>query len=159
MKFCSKCGHELVDEAVVCVSCGRLVEQIIKQEPAEKIKEPVVYNGDCESNTGINKCANIFSFIYSLAIAFTCGFAILSAQLGDISIYTAYYSGNYGYYYLNEDLAITSFLFGCIAFICGVAGFVFTLIGKQRGSKLLSSISRLIIGIFALISIIVALSY
>ena len=22
MKFCSKCGHELVDEAVVCVNCG-----------------------------------------------------------------------------------------------------------------------------------------
>ena len=141
MKFCSKCGHELVDEAVVCVSCGRLVEQIIKQEPAEKIKEPVVYNGDCESNTGINKCANIFSFIYSLAIAFTCGFAIFTALLHD------------------WDLAITSLVFGCITFICGVAEFVFTLIGKQRGSKLLSSISRLIIGIFALISIIVALSY
>lgn len=152
MKFCSKCGHELVDEAVVCVSCGRLVEQIIKQEPAEKIKEPVVYSRDCEGNSAINKCANIFSFIYSLAIAFTCGFAILSAQLGDVG--GTYYST---YYYYNWDLAVASLVFGCIAFICGVAGFVFTLIGKQRGSKLLSSISRLIIGIFALILTICAL--
>lgn len=22
MKFCSKCGHELIDEAVVCTNCG-----------------------------------------------------------------------------------------------------------------------------------------
>lgn len=26
MKYCSKCGAELVDEAVVCTSCGRLIE-------------------------------------------------------------------------------------------------------------------------------------
>ena len=84
MKYCSKCGHELVDEAVVCVSCGRLVEQVVKQEPVEKIKEPVIYSGEYESNTSVNKCANIFNFIYSLALAFTCGFAILSAQLGYI---------------------------------------------------------------------------
>ncbi len=26
MKYCSKCGHELRDEAVVCVGCGCAVE-------------------------------------------------------------------------------------------------------------------------------------
>ena len=146
MKYCSKCGHELVDEAVVCVSCGRLVEQVVKREPVEKIKEPMVYSGEYEGNTVVNKCVNIFNFIYSLALAFTCGFAIMSVLDGWVS--------NSGYYRCNYDLVITSFVFGCITFICGVAGFVFTLIGRQRGSKLLSSISRLVIGIFALISTI-----
>ena len=28
MKFCSKCGKEIVDEAVVCPSCGCSVSQV-----------------------------------------------------------------------------------------------------------------------------------
>lgn len=30
MKYCSKCGHELVDEAVVCPNCGCAVESAPK---------------------------------------------------------------------------------------------------------------------------------
>ena len=26
MKYCSKCGHELLDEAIVCVHCGCMIE-------------------------------------------------------------------------------------------------------------------------------------
>ena len=28
MKYCTKCGHELVDEAIVCVGCGCVLEDI-----------------------------------------------------------------------------------------------------------------------------------
>ncbi len=30
MKYCTKCGHELVDEAVFCVGCGCAVEAVEK---------------------------------------------------------------------------------------------------------------------------------
>lgn len=30
MKFCSKCGKEIADEAVICTGCGCLVEQTVK---------------------------------------------------------------------------------------------------------------------------------
>ncbi len=33
MKYCSKCGKELVDEAVICIGCGC---------PTEKLNEPAV---------------------------------------------------------------------------------------------------------------------
>ena len=37
MKYCAKCGNELIDEAIVCTKCGCMVEsapQIYKPKPA-----------------------------------------------------------------------------------------------------------------------------
>lgn len=34
MKFCSKCGHQLVDEAVVCVNCGCAIEGAPARSPS-----------------------------------------------------------------------------------------------------------------------------
>ncbi len=32
MKYCTKCGHELVDEAVICVNCGCSTENTVKKQ-------------------------------------------------------------------------------------------------------------------------------
>ena len=32
MKYCSKCGHELLDEAIVCVHCGCMIRNNIGKE-------------------------------------------------------------------------------------------------------------------------------
>ena len=37
MKFCTKCGHELVDEAVVCTNCGCAVVNEVKTEKEDKV--------------------------------------------------------------------------------------------------------------------------
>ena len=34
MKYCSQCGKELVDEAVVCPSCGCAVQAPVSQQEA-----------------------------------------------------------------------------------------------------------------------------
>ena len=36
MKYCSNCGNEMVDEAVVCVKCGRSVNQGAPAAPVAK---------------------------------------------------------------------------------------------------------------------------
>ena len=36
MKYCSKCGAELYDEAVICPKCGCAVEEIKKEEETKK---------------------------------------------------------------------------------------------------------------------------
>lgn len=38
MKYCAKCGNELMDEAVICTKCGCAVQQISTTAPAEKNK-------------------------------------------------------------------------------------------------------------------------
>ena len=41
MKYCSKCGTELVDEAVICPNCGCAVEGFEPAKPAEEDKASV----------------------------------------------------------------------------------------------------------------------
>ena len=36
MKYCSKCGNELFDEAVVCPKCGCATEQTAKNTPKKQ---------------------------------------------------------------------------------------------------------------------------
>ena len=36
MKYCSKCGNELMNEAVICTKCGCMVEKINATAPTEK---------------------------------------------------------------------------------------------------------------------------
>ena len=38
MKYCVKCGNQLMDEAVICTKCGCAVQQISATAPAEKTK-------------------------------------------------------------------------------------------------------------------------
>ncbi len=54
MKFCQKCGCQLVDEAVICVNCGCQVQPVKKQ--GDKIQVALIFGV-----LGI-----IFSFIYVL---------------------------------------------------------------------------------------------
>ena len=39
MKFCSKCGKELHDEAIICPGCGCAADDSIKQTPMAPRKE------------------------------------------------------------------------------------------------------------------------
>ena len=41
MKYCSKCGNELLDEAVLCPKCGCMVNEIDKMIIDEKPEQPV----------------------------------------------------------------------------------------------------------------------
>ena len=56
MKFCSHCGKEIADEAVVCVGCGCSTENVKKQETPSSVK----YCGYCGKELNINAvvCTN-----------------------------------------------------------------------------------------------------
>lgn len=56
MKFCTKCGKEMVDEAVVCPSCGCSVETEKKEAPAG--------NG---GNDGLGVAAKVFLILGCVA--------------------------------------------------------------------------------------------
>ena len=38
MKYCSKCGQQLVDEAVVCINCGAMIDEPKPAEQAQPAK-------------------------------------------------------------------------------------------------------------------------
>ena len=70
MKYCSKCGKEIHEEAVVCIHCGCSVDSAKKESTESKILEK--YKSDVNS-------AYIFSII-GLVLSFGIGFvfAIIS---------------------------------------------------------------------------------
>ena len=51
MKYCSKCGNELLDDAVICPKCGCAVEGMRNPEAVNNRSVPytacLVYSDDC----------------------------------------------------------------------------------------------------------------
>ncbi len=65
MKYCSKCGKEIMDEAVICVHCGCQVERIGAQNNAFVQPQTIISteaNQPSESKTLLS-CAIIFAFL------------------------------------------------------------------------------------------------
>ncbi len=46
MKYCSKCGKEIMDEAVICVHCGCQVSEGTTQNNRQQTVNPVVEPGE-----------------------------------------------------------------------------------------------------------------
>ena len=67
MKFCSKCGAEIFDDAVVCVKCGRAVETAVPNAPVAFEEAAPAEPSD------LAKIANVFMIIGTIAMALcTC---------------------------------------------------------------------------------------
>ena len=52
MKFCTKCGTQLVDEAIVCTGCGCAVGSTPAPAPATFVEE--------KKNSGLSTAAKVF---------------------------------------------------------------------------------------------------
>ena len=79
MKYCSKCGKEIHDEAVVCVHCGCRVESTVPQA------NPV---GQLKTNRGLLKF--ILLSIITLGIY---GLVVMSSVSSDINVIAGRYDG------------------------------------------------------------------
>lgn len=69
MKFCTHCGAELFDESIICVKCGRLVEN----PPLPQSKPPRIPRANGEPSILLI----VSNFVHSLGIAlsFFCFFS------------------------------------------------------------------------------------
>lgn len=61
MKFCSKCGKEILDEAVICVHCGCAVQN----SGANNLTTgtTVVEVNEANESSTLSTCALVFSFL------------------------------------------------------------------------------------------------
>ena len=75
MKFCTKCGAELVDEAVICTKCGRMVENQLTP-PTAPIKETTLDEPTPQKNP--SALLIVSNFVHSLGIALSLFFLFLS---------------------------------------------------------------------------------
>ena len=61
MKYCSKCGKEIMDDAVICVNCGCPVENA----PAKNTN--VAAQNEFGEKSTLATCAMVFAFLFPLA--------------------------------------------------------------------------------------------
>ena len=66
MKFCAKCGNEMMDDAVVCVKCGCAVEE--PQQPVACDTVTSKFNGLGLAALICGICAFLFNPLYLVSI-------------------------------------------------------------------------------------------
>ena len=150
MKFCTKCGAQLFDDAMICVKCGCMVEGM--KAPAKKSppknEEGLLCTGERRPSTLLL----VFNFLFTtLAILSVFWLAIAFAEnslVAEISVSKYYNYSIDGYTVFNEDLAISAVLASLLAMGCALVSFIMTLIEKHRGERLFSAITKLVGGFF-----------
>ena len=112
MKFCSKCGNEIADNALYCSKCGYTVEN---NDKTNQVKE--------NSKVQTAFILNIIALIISVFATFT----LLSLNF---SVKYYYDISLVPFKYAKEDPA-TAITFGSLAFLV-IISFVFSLITKKK---------------------------
>ena len=141
MKFCEKCGHQLLDEAVICTGCGCMVEGYRSlDQTMKKAKKGKT------GKTGI--VLDVFNFVFSI-LSVLCLFFILLSFLYPWGM-------SRGYFDANDDLGIVALVFAGVALAFAIVSFILSLVKKVDEEKVFSSIIRLLIGaLLLIISIII----
>ena len=155
MKFCSKCGHEMVDEAVICTNCGCAVENFTTPE---RKKQKVV-----DPNKGA-KMAEIFTFIFSLVIVVCLFFVILSFAFSYVYVNVELGGERYGDIYFNEysDYRIDyvamllAMITTCVSLAVAVTGFFVTLISKLNRKYIFSSVTQMWVSLVLFVATLIA---
>ena len=140
MKYCSKCGAELVDEAVVCPKCGCSVAPQAPAQPAQqvskdykfcshcgyKVAKEAVVCPNCGCALAPNRPASVPGSGKVLA-AMILG--IVSVSLGGLSMFS-----------------IIGFF--CIGgFVCGIVGLVFAHKYKDGSGKYKAAVATGVVGL------------
>lgn len=152
MKFCTKCGHELNDEAVVCVNCGCMVNAVsntatvqqtaVPSAPLQNQKDtlPVIMNF-------VSTIAAIISLFFSLYSVFESYFYV---SIYKTSTYSSSYSAS-SYFHPDYYFCAVGFVFALITFIFGLVGLILSLVKKAGVKSLFSSIARMVFGLVFII--------
>ncbi len=134
MKFCTKCGHELVDDAVICLACGCMVSGAAAPKREETVAEASSKNPD--------KLPAIFNFVFTLSTVLSVFFLLLSLAFPYAEKWL-----DAVYVYPQVDLAIFAWLFSCPSVGFGIAGFSVTLSRHLGTEKTLGAIARFVMGV------------
>lgn len=143
MKFCTKCGGQCVDEAVICVSCGApITPDVAPAAPAV----PGVTPSASPVKSDDNKLA-IFDFLSSLSIVLYVAFSIFSVVFAWVS--------SSGYFYLDEIAVVLAGIVSVLSLAFAIIRLVAGLTHKDNLEVKLSGIFRLITAlIMVLVSVL-----
>lgn len=152
MKYCSRCGAQMKDEAVLCVSCGVMVEGIMINQAQTK-RAPRVKTNSLEETTLIET----FSFIQFSLLVLSAFFVVMSLVFYEAVRGTAVFDR---YYVPNTACVVIALLIGliamCVSIFCLALGARQEYVKKQMIpliNKFIISVMIVICSLFELLKI------
>lgn len=156
MKFCSKCGTQLVDEAVVCTACGCAVQggtALNQPLTAEPVQAPSVPKADKKFAKNF---IPIFNFVALLGIAASVFFVFMALAEMHASAHGSaeivrYYSSYdldlnlYANVWADYDYMFNAFLAAIIAAPFPIVSLIFTIKEKSKLEKIFSAIFKIVV--------------
>ena len=137
MKFCEKCGHQLLDEAVICTNCGCMVRP---PQSAPKAPQNIAQNTEMAEKEKKGSCLDVFNFVFSILSVLCLFFILLSFVYAwvNTSIYEGYRSSWANSYFDAEDgLGAVAFFLGLGSLAFSIVSFVMSIVTKVEREKLL----------------------
>ena len=106
MKYCAKCGTQLIDEAIVCTNCGCMTGKTTQKTEDKQI--PTIQ----ETSDHHTKAIDVFNFVFSLTTMLSCFFVLLALITAEIYTSHSSWSDYYYSYYYTEGV---SCFFACFS--------------------------------------------
>ena len=178
MKYCPTCRAELNDNATFCPRCGQNLNmtnnsysnpnygapQYSQPNPQYSQPAPHYTQPMLKPNNEENKVVTIFGFITNILALITV-FFLLTAMIEQhiyVSVYQSsgyYYNdfNSYAYSYPDYDLAIVALVLAIMTFGAALTTFITTLAKARKIDKVLSAVTKLVIGSFAVLVTILAM--
>ncbi len=149
MKYCTKCGAQLADEAVICVGCGCMTDAMQARTSVEAT--PTQPQQAVQNLNMPSRLLGLFGFMFNLLAALTVTFLLWSLAWMYVSPYGSVW----------PDGTLTTFAFICSLPACGfgICCFIKTLTEKLQSVWLFPGIIKFIIGIILPILSLVFLDF
>ncbi len=140
MKYCTKCGKQLLDDAIICVGCGCIVNPTPAQSSsAVKPKQATQLTKVVKKPNQPSARLLAFELVFTLAVFFTFFFLFLSMLYIDIDLVP------------DTGCLIVALVTSSLAFLVGFCSFVSTFVEELKGRWAIAGIQKFIIGIASLI--------
>ena len=148
MKFCTSCGNEMFDDAVICTKCGRMAAMPQFQQPAPRAPQPTPVNQAPVQGQGvpatkskaINLAMTILSFVSSVLNSIALFFLVGSSFYYK---FTKIYIDNYAFY-LRDELVFTAFAFFIASSVISLSDVILSTCSRERLEKLLPKIAKFV---------------
>ena len=146
MKFCTKCGGQCIDEAVICVSCGAPIAPVAAPSAPVAANVALVAPSAAPLKSGDNKIA-IFDFLSTLSI-------VLYVAMFFLTIVYAWVGSNF---YLPEVGILICGIISVLAFVFAILRLVTGLSCKDNLAVKLSGVFRFITALIMMLVSLLAL--
>ncbi|GEM_PF-7101769 len=137
--FCSKCGKEMPDDAVICTGCGCLLKKDIAPQAATSSglnsSAPQAAQGNAEAKA--KRIAKIFFFVSVSIICFAIYLFARGLSKNDVNV-NIYQNRIYANLYFRDGYFLASWIFSWFGLGGAITGYVMSRKSKSEALELTS---------------------